>query len=80
LREIVAKYTDNLDPEEPLMGKPMQIKLPFTVEEEIVKWEVLAFDNSDEFSEEIGNQQYYFELTVAIHSPSTFPTQGPRRD
>jgi hypothetical protein len=66
LREIVAKYTDNLDHEEPLMGEPMQIKLPFKVEEEIVKWEVLAFDNSDEFSAEIGIQQYYFLLTVDL--------------
>jgi hypothetical protein len=66
LREIVAKYTDNLDAEEPLIGEPMQIKLPFKVEEEIVKWELLAFDNSHEFSEEIGNQQYYFVLTVDL--------------
>jgi hypothetical protein len=66
LREMVAKYTGNLDPEEPLMGEPMQIKLPFKVEEEISKWELLAFDNSDEFSDEIGNQQYYFVLTVDL--------------
>jgi hypothetical protein len=31
-----------------------------------VKWELLAFDNSDKFSEEIGNQQYYFVLTVDL--------------
>jgi hypothetical protein len=44
----------------------MQVKLPFKVDEEIEKWELLAFDNSDEFSREIGNQQYYFVLTVDL--------------
>jgi hypothetical protein len=66
LREIVANHTDGLDVEEPLMGEPMQVKLPFKVDEEIDKWELLAFDNSDEFSSEIGNQQYYFVLTVDL--------------
>jgi hypothetical protein len=66
LREIVAKYTDSLDAEEPLMGEPMQVKLPFKVEEEIEKWELLAFDNSEEFSTEVGIEQYYFVLTVDL--------------
>jgi hypothetical protein len=58
--------TDNLDLEEPLIGEPVQIKLPFKVEEEIVKWELFAFNNSNKFSEKSGNQQYYFVLTVDL--------------
>jgi hypothetical protein len=64
LREVVAKHTD--DAEDPLIGEPMQIKLPFKVVDGIEKCELLAFDNTEEFSKETGNQQYFFVLTIDL--------------
>lgn len=66
LREIVGKHTGHLDIEENLMGTPMQIKLPFKCEMDIKEWEMIALDNDESFTKEVGLQQYYFILSVTL--------------
>ena len=51
------------------LAAPMKLKLPFLCEEEIVEWEMQAFQNNDEdFIDGCGGYQYYFILTVTLQS------------
>ena len=51
------------------LASPMKLKTPFPVEEEILEWEMQAFQNTDEdFVDNCGGYQYYFILTVTLQS------------
>ena len=78
LTEVCAKHTGHLDIVEPLLGEPMQIKLPFKCEDDIRKWEIVALDNSAEFSTEVGNQQYYFLLSVDLLAADKLVKKKPQ--
>lgn len=66
---LVSKNGDGGD-EEPLLGDPQKIQLPFTVEREIRKWEVQTFENDDDeffvYMQEA--QQHFFVLSVTLLS------------
>ena len=66
LQEVVGRHTADLDIEEPMMGAPMQVKLPFKCEEDIKEWEIIAYDNDDKFNKEVGANQYFFVLAVNL--------------
>ena len=71
-QEAAAQAMKNFDTDnnEPVMGTPQRIKLPFKVEEEIVSWECQAFNNNDEdFLESVENkQQFFFVLSIDLQS------------
>jgi hypothetical protein len=59
----------SFDGEEEIMGTPQCIKLPFKCEENIVDWEVQAFeDDGDELVDSLGAPQFYFVLSVDLVS------------
>ena len=66
---IIAKHGDGSD-EEPLLGEPQKVQLPFIVEREIRKWEMQTFanDNEDFLQHMQEIQQFYFVLTVTMLS------------
>jgi hypothetical protein len=67
LQQVISKHVGDMDLDvEPLMGDPMKIPLPFKCVDEVKEWEVVAFDNDHEFSTEVGNQQYYFVLSINL--------------
>jgi len=52
-----------------LFGKPMVVKLPFPCEEDLVSWEMQAFENDDEeFTNNCAGIQYFFVLSVVLQS------------
>jgi len=59
---------DPLAAEEPILGNPMQIKLPFKCHAEVANWELLAFDNLDrEFNQLMGRvQQHFLILSIDL--------------
>ena len=61
---------DNRDTESfELLSTPMKVKLPFVCEEEIVEWEMQAFQNNDvDFTDACAGLQYFFILTVTLQS------------
>ena len=61
---------DNRDSEGmEFLAAPMKLKTPFPVEEEILDWEMQAFQNGDDtFIDNCGGYQYYFILTVTLQS------------
>lgn len=63
------EYDDEDGEEELIFGAPMKVKMPFPCEEEIVNWELQAFDMEDEdLLSEIGEMQYAFVLSVELVS------------
>lgn len=67
LQQVISKHVGDTDLDsEPMLGEPMMITLPFKCVDEIKEWELVAFDNSAEFSTEVGNQQYYFVLSINL--------------
>jgi hypothetical protein len=66
--QVTASITNNIeDGDEHLLAKPMNLKLPFKVEEEIAHWEILAFELADDdFKTEMGSRQFSFILAVDL--------------
>jgi hypothetical protein len=55
--------------EEEIIGAVQRIKLPFKCEENIVDWEMLAFENEDTgLTDGLGPPQFYFVLSVDLVS------------
>jgi hypothetical protein len=55
--------------EDEIMGAPQIITLPFKCEENIVDWELHAYDNeSEEMTEDLGAPQIYLVLSVDLVS------------
>jgi hypothetical protein len=55
--------------DEKIMGAPQIIALPFKCEENIVDWELHAYDNeSEEMTEDLGSPQFYLVLSVDLVS------------
>ena len=61
---------DNRDSEAfEFLAAPMKLKTPFPVEEEILEWEMQAFQSNDEeFTDACAGIQYHFILTVTLQS------------
>jgi hypothetical protein len=61
-------HHDSFDDDD-IIGNPQRIKLPFKCEEQIVDWEVQAFENDDqELTDGLGGSQFYFVLSVDLVS------------
>ena len=69
LREVVAKICDEQDDnQDGFIGPPQVIKLTDKVDEEILYWEIHAFENdcAKMATKFAGNQQYFFILTIDL--------------
>ena len=68
-QSIPAKHGDGSE-EEPLIGEPQKVQLPFAVEHEIRKWEVQTFENDDEDFHQCMQEvpQHFFVLTATMLS------------
>ena len=66
---IIEKHGDGSE-EEPILGDPQKVRLPFVVKRKIRKWEIQTFENDDkdffQYMQEI--QQHYFVLSVTLLS------------
>ena len=66
--EVVRRMMTDLDWPDDLHGSTQRTKLPFPCEEDIISWEVQAFENEDdELTFSLG-QQYFFVLSVELIS------------
>lgn len=76
--EVEKKHGDGSS-EEPIIGNPQRVKLPFACEEEIVDWEVQVFDNDDpDFIDELGSEELYW-FVLSIDLVSTTKAHNPKK-
>ena len=74
--EVIRRMNNELDWPDTLNGSVQRTKLPFRCEEEILSWEVQAFENEDSDLTESLGQQYFFVLSVELMSAEKVKSTG----
>ena len=72
--EVVRRMNDSLNWPDVLNGAVQRTALPFPCEEDIVSWEVQAFENDDDDLTSNLGQQYFFVLSVELVSAEKMKT------
>ena len=72
--EVVRGMMTELEWPDDLNGSVQRTKLPFRCEEDIVSWEVQAFENEDDDLTTSLGQQYFFVLSVELVSAEKLKT------
>ena len=72
--EVVRRMNDSLNWPDELNGAVQRTALPFPCEEDIVSWEVQAFENDDDDLTSNLGQQYFFVLSVELVSAEKMKT------
>ena len=66
--EKIAVHHGEGTTEEPILGKPQRVPLPFKCEDEIVDWEIQGFPEEWGLSDAIEHQQFHFVISIDLVS------------
>ena len=66
--EKIAVHHGEGTKEEPILGKPQDVPLPFKCEDKIVDWEIQGFPEEWGLSDAIGHQQFHFVISIDLVS------------